>query len=87
MKKTYLELKKMEKKYKGKFKCFNVALSNRVGNTKIFYINPSSQLSSIAVNLNKINFLRNKKVKKQIIKTDTLDNFVIKNKKLFKKKN
>lgn len=86
MKKTYLELKKMEKKYKGKFKCFNVALSNRVGNTKIFYINPSSQLSSIAVNLNKINFLRNKKVKKQIIKTDTLDNFVIKNKKLFKKK-
>ena len=86
MKKTYLELKKMEKSYKNQFRCFNIALSNRIENTKIFYTNPSSQLSSIAINLNKINFLKNKKVKKQNIKTNTLDNFVLKNKKLFEKK-
>ena len=86
MKKTFLELKKLEKNYKSQFKCFNIALSNRIGNTKIYYTNPSSQLSSIAVNLNKINFLKHKKVKKNKIKTDTLDNFVLKNKKIFKKK-
>ena len=43
-------------------------------------------MSSIAVNLKKINFLRNKKINKQKIKIDTLDNFVKKNKDLFKKK-
>jgi FkbM family methyltransferase len=86
MKKNFSELKKLEKIYKGQFKCFNIALSNRIGNTKIYYTNPSSQLSSIAVNLNKINFLKHKKVKKKKIKTDTLDNFVLKNKKIFKKK-
>ena len=86
MKKSYADLKKMEKIYKNQFKCFNVALSNKVGTTKIFYTNPSSQLSSIAINLNKINFLKNKKIKRKIIKTDTLDNFAIRNKNLFKEK-
>ena len=65
MKKSYADLKKMEKICQNQFKCFNVALSNKVGTTKIFYTNPSSQLSSIAINLNKINFLKNKKIKRE----------------------
>ena len=38
------------------------------------------------LNLNKINFLRKKKIKKQKIKTETLDSFEAKNKNLFLKK-
>jgi len=86
MKKNFIRLKKLENDYKYRFKCFNIALSNRIGNTKIYYTNPSSQLSSIAINLNKINFLKNKKIKKQNIKIDTLDNLIAKNKKIFKNK-
>ena len=86
MKKTFIELKKIEKNYKKRFKCFNIGLSNKTGRAEIFYTDPLSQLSSIAVNLKKINFLRNKKINKQKIKIDTLDNFVKKNKDLFKKK-
>lgn len=86
MKKTFFELKKIEKKYKGKFRCFNIALSNKSGETEMYYTNPTSQLSSIAVNLKRLNFLKNKKIKKQKIRIDTLDNFVKKNKNLFTKK-
>ena len=75
MKKPFLELKKIEKKEKGRFRCFNIALSNIKGKKEIFYTNSSSQLSSIAVNLNRINFLKEKKIKKQTIQVDTLDNF------------
>ena len=66
MPKTFIELKKIELKNKKNFKCFNVALSNKSGLTKIFYTNPLSQLSSISINLKKINFLRNQKIKKKI---------------------
>ena len=76
MKKTFIELKKLEKNNKRRFKCFNIGLSNKTGRAEIFYTEPLSQLSSIAVNLKKINFLRNKKINKQKIKVDTLDNFV-----------
>ena len=86
MKKPFLELKKIEKKEKGRFRCFNIALSNIKGKKEIFYTNSSSQLSSIAVNLNRINFLKEKKIKKQTIQVDTLDNFAKKNRHLFKKK-
>ena len=86
MKKPFLELKKIEKKEKVRFRCFNIALSNIKGEKEIFFTNPSSQLSSIAVNLNQINFLKEKKIKKQKILVDTLDNFAKKNKYLFKKK-
>jgi len=86
MKKTFLELKKIEKDNKGKFKCFNIALSNKIGVTEMYFTGPTSQLSSIAVNLKKLNFLKNKKIKKQKIKTDTLDNIAKKYKNLFNKK-
>tara|TARA_B100000902_G_scaffold394946_1_gene452398 strand:+ start:39264 stop:40115 length:852 start_codon:yes stop_codon:yes gene_type:complete len=86
MKKTFLELKKIETKYKKNFKCFNIALSNKSGKSEIFYTNPLSQLSSITINLNRINFLKNKKIKKQKILTDTLDKFSIKKKNFFNKK-
>jgi len=86
MKKTFLELKKIENKYKKNFKCFNIALSNKRGQAEIFYTNPLSQLSSISINLNKINFLKNKKIKKQKILIDTLDNFSKKKQSFFNKK-
>ena len=86
MKKTFLELKKIETKYKKNFKCFNIALSNKRGQAEIFYTNPLSQLSSISINLNKINFLKNKKIKKQKILIDTLDNFSKKKQSFFNKK-
>ena len=63
MKKPFLELKKIEKKEKGRFRCFNIALSNIKGKKRNIFTNPSSQLSSIAVNLNRINFLKKKKLK------------------------
>ena len=65
MKKTFSELKKIEKENKGKFKCFNIALSNKIGVTEMYFTGPTSQLSSIAVNLKKLNFLKNKKIKKK----------------------
>lgn len=86
MKKTFLELKKIENKFKKNFKSFNIALSNKREWTEIFYTNPMSQLSSISVNLNKINFLKDKKIKRQKILTDTLDSFSKKNKAFFGKK-
>ena len=52
----------------------------------MYFTGPTSQLSSIAVNLKKLNFLKNKKIKKQKIKTDTLDNIAKKYKNLFNKK-
>ena len=86
MNKTFKELKKLKVKYKKKFECFNLALSNKKGKAKIFYTNPLSQLSSIAINLNRINFLRKKKIKKHQVMVDTLDNFANRNKHLFKEK-
>jgi FkbM family methyltransferase len=86
MQKTFLKLKKIETKYQKSFKCFNVALSNKRGWAEIYYTNPLSQLSSISINLNKINFLKSKKIKKQKISIDTLDNFSKKNEKFFRKK-
>ena len=56
MKKTFLELKKIEKENKGKFRCFNIALSNKIGVTEMYFTGPTSQLSSIAVNLKKLIF-------------------------------
>lgn len=83
---SYIELKKIEKENKKNFKCFNIALSNVKKNTKIYYTNSKSQLASINFDLNKINFLRKRKIKKQKIRTETLDSFEAKNKNLFLKK-
>ena len=86
MKESFFELKKIETQNKKNFKCFNVALSDKKKNSEIYFTNSKSQLASINFNLNKINFLKNKKIKKQKIITETLDSFEAKNKHLFSKK-
>ena len=85
MKENFKELKKMEKSYQN-FHCFNIALSNKRGITNVYFTNAKSQLSSIEINLKNINFLKNRKIKKKKIKTDTLDNFVKNNRYLFSEK-
>ena len=86
MKHSYLKLKKIEFGNRKNFRCFNIALSNEKKISEIYYTNSQSQLASVNFNLNKINFLRKKKIKKQKIKTETLDSFEAKNKNLFLKK-
>ena len=86
MKKSFMNLKKIKKKFTKQFNCFNIALSDKVGSKTIYFTNFNSQLASLSVNLKNINFLKNKKFKKQKIKVTTLDTFEKKNKKLFKKK-
>ena len=76
-------LKKVKKKYPNIFSYHKIALSNKNEVREIFYINKNSQLSSLNENVKKINFLKNKLFKKFKIKTNTLDVFVKKNKKLF----
>ena len=85
MKENFEKLKKMEKSYQN-FHCFNIALSNKKGISDIYFTNAKSQLSSIEINLKNINFLKNRKIKKKKIKTETLDNFIKNNKYLFSQK-
>ena len=86
MKKSFMNLKKIKKKFTKQFNCFNIALSDKVGSKTIYFTNFNSQLASLSVNLKNINFLKNKKFKKQKIKVTTLDTFEKKKKKLYKKK-
>jgi FkbM family methyltransferase len=80
---AFINLKKVKKKYPNTFSYHKTALSNKNEVREIFYINKNSQLSSLNENVKKINFLKNKVFKKYKIKTNTLDFFVKKNKKLF----
>ena len=80
---AFKKLEKVKKNFPNIFSCHNVALSNKIEVREIFYTNKNSQLSSLNKNLKKINFLKSKIFKKFKIKTNTLDNFVKKNKKLF----
>ncbi len=86
MKESFSELKKIEINNKKNFKCFNIALSNKKKISEIYFTNSKSQLASVNFNLNRINFLKKKKIKKQKIVTETLDSFEVKNKHLFSKK-
>ena len=83
---SFKKLKKLKKQFPNQFKCFNFALSDRIGFQKIFYTNKNSQLASLSNNLKKINFLKKKKFNSRKIKIITLDYFVQKNKKIFSKK-
>ena len=81
---SFKKLKLLEKKFSGKLKCFNIALSNKIEKKNIYFQNQTSQLASFEINIRKLNYVT-KKIKKKKIQLITLDKFIAGNKKLFKK--
>jgi len=77
-------LKKLKLKYKNRFDCFNLAVSNKSKKDYLFYGTKTSELASINKDTNKLKFIAGKNVNKMQIKLITLDTFYLKNKKLFK---
>tara|TARA_E500000178_G_scaffold356507_1_gene434944 strand:+ start:3382 stop:4206 length:825 start_codon:yes stop_codon:yes gene_type:complete len=82
---SFLELKKLKKIYKKKFNCFNLALSDKIGKTKIFYSKKNQHWANLDNEVNKISLLKDNN-KKMYCNRNSLDNFYKKNKKLFTKK-
>ena len=85
MSKSFRVLNKLKLKYPKKIVAFNLALSDKNGNTNIYYTGDYSELASFEKNINKINYV-GKKIKKKKIKTQTLDYFFKKKGKLFSNK-
>ena len=80
LKKCYIELLKIKKKYPDRFTALNVALSNTKKKDFIYFANDQSELASIEKKINKIDFFKNYNSNKKIIRINTLDNIFKKNK-------
>ena len=85
LKYSFFELKKLQKIYKNRFFCFNLALSNKTGKAKIFYSRKNHHWANLDYEVNRIALLKDNK-KKALCKRNSLDNFYKKNKKIFTKK-
>ena len=85
LKYSFLKLKKLQKIYKNRLSCFNLALSDKTGKTKIFFSKENHHWANLDYEVNKISLLKNNK-KSMLCKRNSLDNFYKKNKKIFKKK-
>jgi FkbM family methyltransferase len=80
LKKCYVELLKIKKKYPDRFTPLNIALSNIKKKDFIYFANDKSELASIEKKINKIDFFKNYNNNKKIIQINTLDNIFKKNK-------
>ena len=81
---SYKILKKLETENKKRFKCYNIAASNKNKSGYLFYGSKTSELASMTKNVNKLKFTRGVNVNKMQIRLSTLDRFYRKNKKYFK---
>lgn len=81
---SYKILKRIEIGNKKRFKCFNLAASNKNKNGYLFYGTKTSELASMMKHANKLKFTNAGNVNKMKIKLSTLDSMYKKNKKLFK---
>lgn len=84
MKKSYIQLKKLEKNFPNKIRCFNVALSDRNGENEIYFQNQSSELASFEKNIKHLSFIRKEDIRSKKTKVLKLDTFIEKENKLFK---
>ncbi len=82
---SFSKLKKLQKIYKNRFICFNLALSDKIGKTEIFYSKKNQHWANLDYEVNKISLLKDNKNKK-ICQRNSLDNFYQKNRKIFKGK-
>jgi FkbM family methyltransferase len=85
LKKAYIDLKKIEKNFPGRFFAFNYGLSNKNKKSYIFFSDNKSEKATFNVNFDKVTFFSRKSIKKNIVKLFTLDSFYLKNKSLFKR--
>ena len=85
MKKSFLKLKKFEKKFSNKIKCYNIALSDKNGENIIYFQNQNSELASFEKNVKYLSYIARQSIKSKKIKVLKLDTFVKKESKLFKK--
>ena len=85
MKKSFLKLKKIEKKFSNKIKCFNIALSDKNGENTIYFQNQNSELASFEKNIRYLSYIKKQNIKSKKIKVLKLDTFVKKENRLFKK--
>ena len=85
LKYSFLKLKRLQKIYKNRLICFNLALSDKRGKSKIFYSKKNHHWANLDYEVNKIALLKDNK-KKMICNRNSLDNFYQKNKKIFVKK-
>ncbi len=85
MRKSFTKLKKLEKNFSNKIKCFNIALSDRNGQNTIYFQNTSSELASFQKNIKYLSYIKKENIKGKKIKVLKLDTFVNKKNKLFKK--
>jgi len=85
MSKSFKKLQKLEKKFGDRIKCFKIALSEKIEKRNIYFQNYESQLASFEKNIKYLNYVEKKKIKKKKINSLTLDYFVNKEKKIFKK--
>jgi len=84
MNESYKKLKKLEFHFNKRIVCFNIALSDKAEKKKIYFQSPKSELASFNENIKNLNYINKKKIKYKIINSITLDNFIKKNKNLFK---
>ena len=80
---SYKILKKLKIENKKRFKCYNIAVSDKNKSGYLFYGTKTSELASMMENVNKLKFTRGANINKMKIKLSTLDN-VYKNKRYFK---
>jgi len=77
-------LKKLKNDYKNRFRCFNIAASNKNKNGYLFYGTKTSELASMLENSNKLKFTGGANVNKMKVRLSTLDSIFKKNKNSFK---
>ncbi len=77
-------LKNLKSNNKKRFKCFNLAISNKNKIGSLFYGSKTSELASIMENSDKIKFTQGANKNKMKIKLSSLDKIYIENKKLFR---
>tara|TARA_B100000941_G_C28470416_1_gene536086 strand:+ start:53 stop:877 length:825 start_codon:yes stop_codon:yes gene_type:complete len=85
LKYSFSKLKKLQKVYKNRFICFNLALSDKIGKTEIFYSKKNQHWANLDYEVNKITLLKDNK-KKSICQRSSLDIFYQKNRNIFKGK-
>ncbi len=85
MKKSYLKLKKLEKKFTNKMKCFNIALSDKNGESTMYFQNQNSELASFEKNIKYLSYIKKENIKSKKTRVLKLDTFVKKENKLFTK--
>lgn len=81
---SYKILKKLKIENKKRFKCYNIAVSDKNKSGYLFYGTKTSELASMMENVNKLKFTRGANINKMKIKLSTLDNVYKKNKRYFK---